>query len=125
MVLTWQGSEGEPKALATVVGPPGGCSGLSEAVPVNLLVSIEEKEAHELLGDEGKWKHPLVGRDTFENGLATERAHGGSSGRSWGGKTASGRFGGVESVPGSALGLQGDGEGDGKLELAREVACRV
>ena len=41
MLLTSQGSEGEPKALATVAGPPGGRSGLGEAVSVNPLASKE------------------------------------------------------------------------------------
>ena len=92
---------------------------------MNLLVSKEERQAHKLLGDEGKWKHPPTGCVTFQNGLAKERAHGGGSGRSWGRETAFGRMGVVESVPGSALGSQGDGEGVGELELAREVVCRV
>ena len=57
--------------------------------------------------------------------MATERAHGGGSDRSWGRKKASGRLGRAGSALGCALGSQGDGEGDGELELAREVACRV
>jgi len=57
--------------------------------------------------------------------VATEKAHDGGPGRSWGRKTASERLGGVDSVPGSALGSQGDGEGVGELESARGVACRV
>jgi len=92
---------------------------------VNLLASEEEEQAHELLGDERNLKQPLTRRVTFQNSVATEKAHGGGPGRSWGRKTAFGRLGGIESVPGSALGSQGNGEGGGELELARGVACRV
>jgi len=42
VVLTTQGLERWPKALATVAGPLGGRSELSEVVPVNLLASEEE-----------------------------------------------------------------------------------
>jgi len=65
VVLTSQGSERWPKALATVAGPPGGRSELSEVVSVNLLASEEEKQAHELLGDERNLKQPLTRRVTF------------------------------------------------------------
>ena len=69
--------------LATEAVSSGGRSGLGGVIPVNLLASKEKQQAHELLGDKGKWEHPLVWRATFKNGLATERAHGGGLGRSW------------------------------------------
>ena len=69
--------------LATEVVPSGGRSGLGGVISVNLLASKEKQQAHELLGDKGKWEHPLVWRATFKNGLATERVHGGGPGRSW------------------------------------------
>ena len=59
MVLTLRGSERWPKALATVTGPPGGRSELSEVVPANLLAS-EEGQAHELLGNERNRKQLLT-----------------------------------------------------------------
>ena len=68
-------------------------------------------------------KHPLVGRVTFDNGLATEKAHDGRLGWSWGRRKASGLLG--RARVGCALGSQQDGEDDGELNLAKEVACRV
>ena len=84
MVLTLQGSERWPKALATVAGPPGGRSELSEVVPANLFMSEEEGQAHELLGNERNRKQLLTRCVTLWNGVATEKAHGGGPGRSWG-----------------------------------------
>ena len=80
MVLTLRGSERWPKALATVTGPPGGRSELSEVVPVNLLASEEEGQAHELLGNERNRKQLLTRHVTLYNGVATEEALDGGPG---------------------------------------------
>jgi len=77
--------------LAMVAGTPGGRSELSEVVPANLLAFEEEEEqAHELLGDERNRKQLLTRRVTLWNGVATEKAHGGGPGRSWGRRGRSG-----------------------------------
>ena len=68
-------------------------------------------------------KHPLVGRVTFDNGLATEKAHDGRLGWSWGRRKASGLLG--RARVGCALGSQQDGEDDGELNLAKEVARKA
>ena len=125
MVLTLQGSERWPKALATVAGPPGGRSELSEVVPANLFMSEEEGQAHEILGNERNRKQLLTRCVTLWNGVATEKAHGGGPGQSSGRKTALGQLRGAGRVPGHTLGSQGYGEGVGQLELVRGVACRV
>ena len=57
--------ERQLRVLATVAVPSGGCSGLVEIVPADLLASEEEKQAHKPLSDERRWKHPLMGHDTF------------------------------------------------------------
>jgi len=106
-------------------GSSGRRSRLGGVVPASLLASEEGKQAHEPLSDEGRWKHPLMGRVTFQNGLAVERAHGGGSSQSWGRRTTFGRLGGVEGIPGSVLGPHGDDEGVGELDLARGEAHRA
>ena len=104
--------------LATEAVSSGGRSGLGGVIPVNLLASKEKQQAHELLGDKGKWEHPLVWRATFKNGLATERAHGGGLGRSWRRTEKLRRLGGLEKELGGALSSQGGGERCGVLNLA-------
>ena len=75
MVLTLRGSGRWPKVLATVVGPPGGRSELSEVVLVNLLMSEEEEKAHELLGYERNRKQVLTRRVLMQKDLLTQRAN--------------------------------------------------
>ena len=84
MVLTSPRRKKWLRALATVAVSSGGRSSLGEVVPVNLFASREKEQVHELLGKEGNQKQLLTRRVTLSNGVATEKAHGGGPGRSWG-----------------------------------------